>query len=892
MAEEKKNGKTIEITFKLKDHLTNTGIGNAEIELYSKTGNKFSKKGKSSNNGIVKITIDEEDLKKKLYVKLVQSDDYYEYPFPNSTLPTYAICYRRDRTQEIRFLIKRCVVGIVKAYNHQIGSIYSSESEYLSNWQDEILTIDKEQTITLKAFIVSNISEEGIREPNGRYFLNNSELEDEFSANIYWAFTIVDNIAGFKTVKNPNSSSSTDANNTTNQTNTSNNQTANTTDNNTNASNDSNNPNINNIIDIDTSALTRKIVNSNGEYLYLNQKQTEKTLSIGDLEILNKKLDYNLLKQFKIYKLMKSGEEVTGHTINFKLSDVISDDLLNTEGFLDRFCIIFFAYIKEDNQNSNNTDNNAIEVKYYSGKDSVPSIELKMVANKYSMVFDGYHLELYKNGKYIKNFEAKLMLDGKYIDHDSFPFMPLSKQKYIGLDDLYICKPSAFNKVNYVTNQVTDIAHKIMDSFKNNKISDNATTNNMPLDNATSNSIVLDNATTNNTTNNNLNNVNYNQDNDSLITNYIRTYMNMLSLSEPQYSIISNDNQKKDNTKNNTGTNTKGSINHIIDEKILHDKNIILQNLHQTSSSNNNGYKEMKNDMIKLNNSISLSSNNFKSLISMLNFQNDILVKVIYQPKYVIEVTRYKEKYNYDTSTLDGRYGATYGVFAVYVYYMGEKFLLDSVIDMYNSKYKDDENKVIDKDNIIRENIEELNKFVNDFKNHDSIKTDMYEKDLQNKATYGNLIYGGYTMEPAGPDCITSNLKRRIPEGHYKGKFNTINRVSYQNNTMRLYNDTLNQYRGILIHAGSNNIKYTTGCVLVSSQSYITGNDNITKSQNTKNLLYNLYLFLYNIAIAPKENKANNKLSKKNENKPLEKGKELSQYINVVIRNKFEKFGE
>ena len=143
MAEEKKNGKSIEITFKLKDHLTNTGIGNAEIELYSKTGNKFSKKGKSSNNGIVKITIDEEDLKKKLYVKLVQSDDYYEYPFPNSTLATYAICYRRDRTQEVRFLSKRCVVGIVKAYNHQIGSIYSSESEYLSNWQDEILIVVK-----------------------------------------------------------------------------------------------------------------------------------------------------------------------------------------------------------------------------------------------------------------------------------------------------------------------------------------------------------------------------------------------------------------------------------------------------------------------------------------------------------------------------------------------------------------------------------------------------------------------------------------------------------------------------------------------------------------------------------------------------------------------------
>lgn len=888
MAEEKKNGKTIEITFKLKDHLTNTGIGNAEIELYAKTDNKFSKKGKSSNNGIVKITIDEKYLTEKLYVKLVQSDDYYEYPFPNSTLPTYAICYRRDRTQEVRFLSKRCVVGIVKAYNHQIGSIYSSESEYLSNWQDEILTIDKEQTITLKAFIVSNISEEGIREPNGRYFLNNNELEDEFSANIYWAFTIVDNIAGFKTVKNSNSSKSTDANN----------KTANTTDNNTKASDNSNNTKIDNIEDIDTSALARKIVNSNGEYLYPNKKQTNNTELIENIETLDKKLDYNLLKQFKIYKLMKSGEEVTGHTINFKLSDVISDDLLNTEGFLDRFCIIFFAYIKEDNQNSNNTDNNAIEVKYYSGKDSVPSIELKMVANKYSMVFDGYNLELYKNGKYIKNFEAKLMLDGKYIDHDSFPFMPLSKQKYIGLDDLYICKPSAFNKVNYVTNQVTDIAHKIMDSFKNNKISDNATTNNMPLDNDTSNSIVLDNATTINTTNNNLNNVNYNQDNDSLITNYIRTYMNMLSLSEPQYSIISNDNQKKDNTKNNTGTNTKGSINYIIDEKILHNKNIILQNLHQTNSSNDNGYTKIKNDMIKLNNSILLSSNNFMSLISMVNFQSDILVKFIYQPKYVIEVTRYKEKYNYDTSTLKGRYSATYGVFAVYVYYMGEKFLLDSVIDVYNSKYKDDENKVIDKDNIIRENIEELNKFVNDFKNHDSIKTDMYEKDLQNKATYGNLIYGGYTMEPAGPDCMTSNLKRRIPEGHYKGKLRKYDskKVTKKNRhkhlTMNLYSDMVRAERFILVHAGTKDISFTTGCVLVSSQSYITGNDNITKSQNTKNLLYNLYLFLYNIAIAPKENKADNKLSKKNENKPLEKDKELSQYINVVIRNKFEKFGE
>ena len=851
MAEEKKNGKSIEITFKLKDHLTNTGIGNAEIELYSKTGNKFSKKGKSSNNGIVKITIDEEDLKKKLYVKLAQSDDYYEYPFPNSRLPTYAICYRRDRTQEVRFLTKRCVVGIVKAYNHQIGSIYSSESEYLSNWQDEILTIDKEQTITLKAFIVSNISEEGIREPNGRYFLNNNELEDEFSANIYWAFTIVDNIAGFKTVKNSNSSKSTDANN----------KTANTTDNNTKASDNSNNTKIDNIEDIDTSALARKIVNSNGEYLYLNQKQTNNTYSIENIETLDKKLDYNLLKQFKIYKLMKSGEEVTGHTINFKLSDVISDDLLNTEGFLDRFCIIFFAYIKEDNQNSNNTDNNAIEVKYYSGKDSVPSIELKMVANKYSMVFDGYNLELYKNGKYIKNFEAKLMLDGKYIDHDSFPFMPLSKQKYIGLDDLYICKPSAFNKVNYVTNQVTDIAHKIMDSFKNNKISDNATTNNMPLDNATSNSIVLDNATTINTTNNNLNNANYSQDNDFLITHYMRTYMNMLSLSEPQY------NTEKNSTKKNTdtGSNTKISINYIIDEKILHDKDIILQNLHQTNSSNDDGYTKIKNDMIKLNNSILLSSNNFKSLISMLNSQSDILVKFIYQPKYVIEVTRYKEKYNYDTSTLKGRYGATYGVFAVYVYYMGEKFLLDSVIEAYNEA-----NKLNNNIKLTNDNIEEIQNFIKNSNNYNLIQTKTNIK-LQGKESYGNLSYGGYTMESVGPDNITSGVKRRLPEGHYKGVFHNSD-THYKNNTMKLYNDLVSSGRAILIHAGTNYIEYTTGCVLVSDLSYektYKKEYSFPQSKDKKDLLYQLYKTI--------TNKFTNKLYK---------------HINVVIRNKFGIFGE
>ena len=851
MAEEKKN----ELIFSLHDNMTNELIcsGNASIYII-KDGKKIVIANKKLTIFPTKVEIEEKYLREKLYIELLDNPAYKPSPFPDPNIATIPICFcRQSLIQSVRFIPKGTYIGIVKAYGSEMGILNSKEEVYLSNWEDETISIAKDQTITLKAFLFYNVEnnvEKGKKKSSNRFFLNNDDIENSYSENIYWAFTIVDNIAGFKTVINPNPSSSTDANNTTNQTNTSNNQTANTTDNNTNASNDSNNPNINNIIDIDTSALTRKIVNSNGEYLYPNQKQTNNTELIENIETLDKKLDYNLLKQCKIYKLMKLGKDITGHTINFKLSDVLSEELLNDSNFLDRFCIIFFAYTLED------------KPQYYDNSDNVQSIELKIVANKYSMVFDGYNLELYENGKYIKNFEAKLMLDGKYIDHDSFPFMSLSKQKYIGLDDLYICKPSAFNKVNYLTNQVTDIAHKIMDSFKNNKISDNATTMNK--------------------TNNNLNNANYNQDNDSLITHYIRTYINMLSLGKPQYSIISNNNTENDSSKKNdstkkntdTGSNTKISINCIIDEKILHDRDIILQNLHQTNSSNDNGYTKIKNDMIKLNNSILLSSNNFKNLISMLNSQSDILVKFIYQPKYVIEVTRYKEVYNNKTiSHMLGRYGATYGVFAVYVYYKGEQFLLDSVIDAYNSEQKKNKEKVIDKDNIIRTHIETINIFVNNPKNHDSIKTDMYKKDLQNKANYGTLIYGGYTMEPAGPDCITSNLKRRIPEGHYKGKLHKyekqidINKKHYKHLTMNLYSDMVSAERFILVHAGKRYIDDTTGCVLVSSLSYETGNEALTESKERKEILYNLY-------------------------NSLTTGKELSRYINVVIRNKFGMFGE
>ena len=557
MAEEKKN----ELIFSLHDNMTNELIcsGNASIYII-KDGKKIVIANKKLTIFPTKVEIEEKYLREKLYIELLDNPAYKPSPFPDPNIATIPICFcRQSLIQSVRFIPKGTYIGIVKAYGSEMGILNSKEEVYLSNWKDETISIAKDQTITLKAFLFSSVNEKGKKKSSNRFFLNNDDIENSYSENIYWAFTISNNIFSYKTVDK------------------------------------------------------RDKLKTISATLTLNNTQDR------DIRKFSEKTQLN---NHHIYKLMRAGKEVTGHTINFSLSDIFSDNLLKNESLRENYYITFFAYEIEEKDK--------IVITYNKTTDNLPLKQLKIVSNKYSMVFDGYNLELYENGKYIKNFEAKLMLDGKNIDHDSFPFMPLSEQKYIGLDDLYICKLSAFNKVNYVTNQVTDIAHKIMDSFKNNKISDNATTNNMPLDNATSNSIVLDNATTINTTNNNLNNANYSQDNDFLITHYMRTYMNMLSLSEPQY------NTEKNSTKKNTdtGSNTKISINYIIDEKILHDKDIILQNLHQTNSSNDDGYTKIKNDMIKLNNSILLSSNNFKSLMSMVNFQSDILVKFIYQQEY------------------------------------------------------------------------------------------------------------------------------------------------------------------------------------------------------------------------------------------------------------------
>ena len=467
--------------------------------------------------------------------------------------------------------------------------------------------------------------------------------------------------------------------------------------------------------------------------------------------------------------VMRAGKEVTGHTINFSLSDIFSDNLLKNESLRETYYITFFAYEIEEK--------GKIVITYNETTDNLPLKQLKIVANKYSMVFDGYHLELYKNGKYVESYNARLTENGNLRKREEFKF----KQKD-GIDDLYKCEAKLRSKV--VDNMLRRVLYLKPDS-----------------------------------------------DNNDLISNFIVDNVMLSNLENQLKPKKDNDNQS--NTQNN------------ITSKVIH-----------------------------------ISSIDFIKLWHKIQFQSDILVKFIYQPKYVIEVTRYKEVYNNKTiSHMLGRYGATYGVFAVYVYYMGEKFLLDSVIDAYNSEQKDNEGEVIDKDNIISTHIETINIFVNNPKNHDSIKTDMYKKDLQNKANYGNLIYGGYTMEAAGPDCITSNLKRRIPEGHYKGIYHYSD-ARYRCNTMNLYSDMVRSQRYILVHAGGQHISFTTGCILVSTESYETGNiyssedlngdeDYDTSTMKILKRLDNLYKALYDHNIEKK----------------LKFNKDISSCISLAIRN-------
>lgn len=71
----------------------------------------------------------------------------------------------------------------------------------------------------------------------------------------------------------------------------------------------------------------------------------------------------------------------------------------------------------------------------------------------------------------------------------------------------------------------------------------------------------------------------------------------------------------------------------------------------------------------------------------------------------------------------------------------------------------------------------------------------------------------GYFLECPGPDTITPDLKKRIPEGHYSLTWHKSNKFSQHSPLPQLYNAQVPISRWILIHPG-NDYNDTIGCLL------------------------------------------------------------------------------
>lgn len=716
-------GKQVELSFNIFDHIKNKRItdGTFKLFIFENNGNNKNKKyiqniKLTNTDKPTTVKVDIQYVRQRVYIEL-ENSGYRTTPFPNPYVSTIILLFmRHGLIRTVRFVPKEFYIGIVKAYSKRL-CLNSKQSDYLLNWRNETISIAKDQEITLKAYIMYD-------KDNIRNFIEASDYEESISNQVHWAFTISKDIFSYKTVDNRNN------------------------------------------------------LNTISATLTLNNTQDGDIRKFSAITQIDNSIN-------NVYKIMRAGEEVTGHTINFSLSDIFSDTLLKNELFRETYYITFFAYeIEEEGK---------IVITYNKTTDNLPLKQLKIVNNKYSMVLDVYHLELYKNGKYVDSFN---------IEYSNIINLILKNQlkHNVDINNIYYFKYSSHIQHDYLMSDM------LLDKI-----------NLIPYENKVNIGMLYDQS-----------------------DKYNYTVHNQ-SCSNEEY-------ERQLYFNNAKSTNNSSSLDQA-DSKMF---------------------------------SIYLSRDAYESLMSKIYQETDILVKYFTKPKYVIEVTRYKEVYNSNKSIqhMKERYGATYGVFAVYVYYNGEKFLLDSVIDAYNGEQKNNKDKVIDKDNIISTHIETINSFVNNHKNHHSIKTDMYKKNLQNKANYGNLIYGGYTMEPAGPDNITEEVKRRIPEGHYKGIYHKYSRKHYKRNTMNLYSDMVRYKRYILVHAGGQNIAFTTGCILVSTDSYETGNIynskdlNDDKDYNTSTMkilkrLDNLYKALY----------------KHNIKKTLGADNDISSCISLVIRN-------
>jgi len=83
-----------------------------------------------------------------------------------------------------------------------------------------------------------------------------------------------------------------------------------------------------------------------------------------------------------------------------------------------------------------------------------------------------------------------------------------------------------------------------------------------------------------------------------------------------------------------------------------------------------------------------------------------------------------------------------------------------------------------------------------------------------------NVLFTGYTLEPAGDDTVARGLDQRIPEGIYRIEWYSSPR--FKRVLPLLYNEYVPKDRYILIHAG-NFPKDTEGCILVGLRYNETG---------------------------------------------------------------------
>jgi hypothetical protein len=104
------------------------------------------------------------------------------------------------------------------------------------------------------------------------------------------------------------------------------------------------------------------------------------------------------------------------------------------------------------------------------------------------------------------------------------------------------------------------------------------------------------------------------------------------------------------------------------------------------------------------------------------------------------------------------------------------------------------------------------------------------EMPTMSELTIDNDDFKAYVLEREGPSTIIENQMKRVPSGIYNliwGKW-FHQKDNIDRHVVRLHNDKVAAYRGILIHIG-NNVGNSTGCLLMG----LTKNSNISIGEST-----------------------------------------------------------